>query len=152
MEHQAKRCQTVRVGHATPPALAWQTALTQQEVVLHQGVSDLLYRLGSRAATRATTADVRHPGRRQVPVAHREQTDQPSGRRWSRAFPIPTSFFPFEEGFTPPQLLNMNTTLLSPLMLIGRSPDPLRVLIFHTQALDEFVFHMCFSNPIVPRA
>ena len=26
----------------------------------------------------------------------------PLGRRWSRAFPLPTPFFPFGEGFTPP--------------------------------------------------
>ena len=30
------------------------------------------------------------------------QSHQPSGRRQSRAFPLPTSYFPFGEGFTPP--------------------------------------------------
>ena len=30
------------------------------------------------------------------------KSHQPSGRRWSREFPLPTPFFPFGEGFTPP--------------------------------------------------
>ena len=47
------------------------------------------------------------------------------------------------------QLPNMNTTLLSPLMLTGRSPDPLRALCFHTPAWSELVFSYVFlqSDP-----
>eukprot|EP00959_Pyramimonas_sp_CCMP1952_P054695 1143117-Pyramimonas_sp.AAC.1 len=29
------------------------------------------------------------------------QSHQPSGRRWSREFPLPTPFLPFGERFTP---------------------------------------------------
>ena len=55
--------------------------------------------LRPRAARAAGAAD----WRQKKPRATRHgESHQPSGRRWSREFPIPTPFFPFGEGFTPP--------------------------------------------------
>ena len=44
------------------------------------------------------------------------------------------------------QLLNMNTTLLSPLMASRRCSAPLRVLFFYTQDSRETAFHSVFLN------
>ena len=60
------------------------------------------------------------------------------------AFFLPTPFFPFGEGFTPPQLLNMNTTLLSPLRLSGNPsgnvPPPLAQCFFTHAMSVSWVF------------
>ena len=34
--------------------------------------------------------------------SHNDSPTSPLGRRWFRSFPLPTPFFPFGEGFTPP--------------------------------------------------
>ena len=40
--------------------------------------------------------------KRQKPSKTNKKSHQPSGRRWFKEFPLPTPFFPFGEGFTPP--------------------------------------------------
>ena len=50
----------------------------------------------------------------------------------------PTALLP------PLHLLNMSTTLLSPLMASGCCSAPPRVLFFYTQDSRETHFHMCF--------